>query len=50
MIFNNKSSSEMSSALCSEGKLKLLKTSAAEKIAQGITTFQEATETVVLYQ
>ena len=50
MIFSNMSSAEISSTLCDEGKLRLLKTSAAEKIAQGITTFQEATETVVLYQ
>jgi type IV pilus assembly protein PilB len=50
MIFSNQSSDEISSALCAEGKLRLLKTSAAEKISQGITTFQEATETVVLYQ
>ncbi|NNK95671.1 MAG: Flp pilus assembly complex ATPase component TadA [Desulfobacterales bacterium] len=50
MIFSNRSSDEISGALCAEGKLRLLKTSAAEKIYQGITTFQEATETVVLYQ
>jgi type IV pilus assembly protein PilB len=50
MIFSKMSSGEISSTLCEEGKLRHLKTSAAEKIAQGITTFQEATETVVLYQ
>jgi type IV pilus assembly protein PilB len=50
MIFRNMSSEEISSALVAAGKLRLLKTSAAEKIAQGVTTFQEATETVVLYQ
>jgi type IV pilus assembly protein PilB len=50
MIFSNMSSDDISNALCDDGKLRLLKTSAADKIAQGITTFQEATETVVLYQ
>lgn len=50
MIFSKMSASEISSTLCEADKLRLLKTSAAERIAQGITTFQEATETVVMYQ
>ncbi|MCK5516933.1 MAG: Flp pilus assembly complex ATPase component TadA, partial [Desulfobulbaceae bacterium] len=50
MIFSTMSSDEISSTLAEEGKLRLLKSSAAEKIAQGITTFKEATETVVMYQ
>ena len=50
MIFSNQSSDEIAVLCVRTGKLRLFKTSAAEKISQGITTFQEATETVVLYQ
>ena len=50
MIFSSRSSEDIAGELVRAGKLRLLKTSAADKIAQGITTFQEATETVVLNQ
>jgi type IV pilus assembly protein PilB len=50
MIFSNTSTSEIARRLSEAGKLRLLKTSAAEKIAQGLTTFEEATETVVSFK
>jgi len=50
MVVARKTSTEITKAMKEEGKLKLLQESAAEKIAQGITTFQEATDTVLLSQ
>lgn len=50
MIFSNTSSSEIARILSESGKLRLLKDSAAAKIAQGLTTFEEAMETVVSFK
>jgi len=50
MIIQRASSSEIANRLSAAGKLTLLKESAARKIAAGLTTFQEATDTVLLNQ
>jgi type IV pilus assembly protein PilB len=50
MIIARASSSEIANRLSAAGKLTLLKESAARKIAAGLTTFQEATDTVLLNQ
>ena len=50
MIINRATSTEIATTLAKTGKLRLLKASAAQKIAEGITTFAEATETVLLSQ
>ena len=47
MIVDKLSSTEMARMLKSQGKLKLLRDMAAQKIAAGITSFEEATETVL---
>ena len=47
MIVQRKSNSDITSYLQRQGKLVLLKSAAANKIAEGITSFEEATRTVV---
>ena len=48
MIIRGASSTEIANTLHSAGKLKLLKNIAALKVAEGITTFEEAAETVLI--
>ncbi|MEW6428607.1 MAG: GspE/PulE family protein [Thermodesulfobacteriota bacterium] len=47
MIVDGLSATEMAVALSRQGKLHLLKDMAAKKIAAGVTTFEEAAETVL---
>lgn len=49
MLIENRTTKEIVSALISTGNLKTLKDSAAEKIASGITTIEEATTSVMVY-
>lgn len=48
MIIQNASSTEISEALHRDGKLRLLKDVAALRVAEGITTFEEAAHTVLV--
>ncbi|ADH87052.1 GspE/PulE family protein [Desulfurivibrio alkaliphilus] len=47
MILNHKSNAEIVSHLRGQGKLVLLKEAAADKIAAGVTSFEEAARTVL---
>ena len=48
MIIKNSSSQEISRAAISAGNLTTLKENAAEKVRQGITTFEEASSAVLV--
>ncbi|MCP4373454.1 MAG: general secretion pathway protein GspE, partial [Deltaproteobacteria bacterium] len=48
MILQNSSSQEIARAAISAGNLNTLKRNAAEKVRQGITTFEEASSAVLV--